>query len=324
MVGNRSWLDTPPPARMTLVEWQTRLTSTFNAEGVIGGTNLLPVFKAERGYGATVDSHFRGYRVLSGSLQNFWFQTLRLAEEKWRRGGANSSNEWYGIALLEYAGLFRVIRSSDILLHSGYPLDGFSLLRDVRDRAVCLAAVGKGLTSHRLLFGYDATESPPKTMTQEEWEACKRRAENTERDALRKMIGSESGLDAATIAELKGWTELFHMEVHRSRLTRSAEFKEWMTGIHALPLIPQPRELPLAMFVNRFVEVAWMVLRVLPLLQLSPHSFGAKWSRRWEVLDASFRHDVEDVWRLRKPIAGAVICMIDAKFAFSPESTYAD
>ena len=316
------WLDNPPPARMTLADWQTRLEKTFNREGVIGGTSLLPVLAAEREYGAKADALLRGFLVLSESFQNFLFDTIRLAEHTARGGNHPTTDEWFGVLLMEFASLFRAFRAADTLYHSGYPLDGFSLLRDVRDRAIFIGGIGSRLTTLRALFGYQEGAHVPEKLTEEMWAQMHRRAEAVERDLIRKTIGAESGLGTAAIDELKGWTELFHLEVHGSRLTRATEFRDWITGKFQLPLVPEPRTQALAVFVNRFVEVGWMILRVLPLLQLAPNTFESDWEKRWNILDDSFRHDAEGLWRMGKPIEGAIIHMIDVKFAFSPKDAY--
>jgi hypothetical protein len=77
-----------------------------------------------------------------------------------------------------------------------------------------------------------------------------------------------------------------------------------------------------AMYVNRVAEVAWMVLRTYPLLQLAPGSFGQEWHRKWDILDDSFRVYVGALARLGKKVADAVIALIDSKFDFSPGTTY--
>jgi len=40
------------------------------------------------------------------------------------------------------------------------------------------------------------------------------------------------------------------------------------------------------------------------------------------VLDDSFRYDVESLGEMGKPIAYAIIALLDAKFSFSPDSSY--
>ena len=322
VIGDRFWLDSPPQERMSLAEWQTRLEQTFDRDGMIGETSLLPVFDAERKYGAEVDSRFKGLLVLSDSFQNFLLGTIRLAEDKWRKGDVSGEYNWYGVLLMECGALFRALRAADVLLHSGYPLDGFSLLRDIRDRAVYLSGVGNRLTTLRQLGGFKDNEGSAEPLTAEEWEQMRSRAAFVEREMIRRTIGTGSGLPEATVYELKRWTSLFHMEIHGSRLTRASEFREWITGRSPLPLVPAVRAQSIAVFANRFAEVGWMVLRVLPLLQLTPESFGTEWATRWSILDDSFRHDVEDLWRMGKPIAGAIITMIDTHFVFSPHSSY--
>ncbi|MDX1409978.1 MAG: GAF domain-containing protein, partial [Saprospiraceae bacterium] len=41
-------------------------------------------------------------------------------------------------------------------------------------------------------------------------------------------------------------------------------------------------------YVNSSPEVYWMILRVLPFLQLSPGGFGPQWASNWRLLDQSF------------------------------------
>jgi hypothetical protein len=298
------------------------LETTFNRDGVIGGTSLIPVIEAERGFGEAVDARLRGHLVLSESFQNFLFDTVRLGEGKWRSGKNPQGHLWYGVMVLECAALFRALRAADILLHAGYPLDGFSLLRDVRDRAIFLAGVGNGIVTLKQLGGYPEADVSRGALTEETWAQSRRQAEAVERDTLRRTIGTDSGLPDATVDELRRWTDLFHLEVHGSRLTRASEFHEWFTGRNPLPLAPALREQSLAVFANRFVEVSWMVLRCLPLLQLASGAFGEEWAHRWTVLDDSFRHDAEDLWRMGKPIEGAIIHMIDTKLAFTPRDFY--
>src|SRR5207244_676007 len=111
---------------------------------------------AEREFGKAVDDQLKGHLLISESFQSFLFSTIRLAEDKWRRDKTKPpGRDWYGLFLLEFAALFRAIRAADILFHSGYPLDGFSLLRDVRDRAIYLGAVGNRVTDLKQLGGYD-------------------------------------------------------------------------------------------------------------------------------------------------------------------------
>ena len=320
--GSREWLDTPPPRAMSVAEWQQRMTDTFHEGGVIG-PRLVPVFEAERAYSSIVDLKSAGHMQLRENFQSFLYETLRLGES-FRSARGASAPQRHGAMLLEFASLFRVFRAADVLFHSGYPLDGVALLRDARDRAMFLAAVGRSETTLVELEGFEPKDSNRQSLHSDERTASRRRRANTERTIIRRTIGGESGFPEEVIDELKGWTQLFHMEVHGSRLTRASEFREYYIGKAQLPLEPAWRELPMAMFLNRFTEAAWLVHRCLPQMQLVTKGFGETWASRWRVLDDSMREDVASTWRTGKPIFGAITFLVEAKFDFSPSDFFTD
>ena len=77
-----------------------------------------------------------------------------------------------------------------------------------------------------------------------------------------------------------------------------------------------------AMYMNRFTEIAWMILRSLPFLQTNRICFTDEWRHDWEVPDNSLRISVEGLGSLGKKIAPAFVAMIEQKFAASPASRY--
>ena len=79
-----------------------------------------------------------------------------------------------------------------------------------------------------------------------------------------------------------------------------------------------------SMFLNRSLEVAWMVLRIFPFLQLRPRAFGEGWAAKWELLDEPCRLQSESLGDLGKPIGYAFIRFMDAKFPFSPDTAFED
>lgn len=320
--GSREWLDTPPERAMSVEEWHRRLQETFHEGGVIG-PRLLPVFASENAYGPIVDEKSAGHLCLREDFQSFLYESIRLGEAvRQRRGSA--APQWHGVLLLEFASLFRVFRAADVVFHAGYPLDGVSLLRDARDRGMYLAAVGRGETSLAELEGFERDPANRRPLDEDEWNSVRKRRERIERAVLKRTIGEESGLPELIVQEARGWTQLFHLEVHGSRLSRASEFREYYRANAPLSLEPTWRETPMAMFINRFTETAWLTHRCLPQLQLVSREFGEQWADRWRVMDEALREDVASLWRMAKPISEAVTFVVEAKFEFTPSNCFAD
>jgi hypothetical protein len=113
---------------------------------------------------------------------------------------------------------------------------------------------------------------------------------------------------------------MFNEEVHGSHLTQAHTLRRLRSGA---PLMgPQYDELPAAMYANRCSEASWMMLRTIPILQLGPRAFGDEWARKWHILDDSFREMVLSLERLGKPIARAIVVLVDTKLAFNPDWFY--
>ena len=72
-------------------------------------------------------------------------------------------------------------------------------------------------------------------------------------------------------------------------------------------------------FSNRACEVGWMILKVLPLLQVTPGQFDAYWAGTWKILDESFRFLSSGLAAEKKPIGAAIVELLEQKFNFSPE-----
>jgi hypothetical protein len=285
---------------MNVSEWQTRLERTFSGERVV------PIVEAERECARRFVEKFIGHRVITDSFLDFYVETLELANE-WQ-GGRQPPGPYgnYLYTMLVYVVNFRTLRAAENLSLCGYPLDAFALLRDLKDRALFLGAIAAGRTSVAALWMRPNTVQAHKAM---------------ERRLLDQMVGKESGLDDQVQKEIKQWAELFHLEVHGSQLTRTRAFGE-LQDQRRLSIGPTFDDLSSAMYMNRCCEVLWMLLRTLPFLQCESHAFGDEWANKWRVLDDSFRYDVESLGEMGKPIAYAIIALLDAKFSFSPDSSY--
>ncbi len=70
------------------------------------------------------------------------------------------------------------------------------------------------------------------------------------------------------------------------------------------------------MFVNRSAEISWLLVRLMPYLQMSDGDFGTTWERRRSLLDDTFRMMVEELGLLGKRVGDSFVTMVDRKFVF--------
>jgi len=301
-------------------EWQERLERVFLQDGIVGG-HLIPVLHAESEYGKFVASHFHGQLVLSDSFQAFFIDTLRLAEARYRESSLFPALQWYAYLLLLELSNFRTIRAAEILFVHGRAGQGYGLLRDLKDRAMLLGAVGNRYTTLMAISGVDGGTGKSNDFLAR-IATIKKRRKKTEDQALSMMTGPKSGLSPNITQCLRKWEEFFHLEVHGARLTSIFEDVGWKMGRELLPILPKPNIDSLANYMNRFCEVSWMVLRSFPILQLKPQDFGIEWAEKWRILDESFLVMADELRKLGKEIAAAIMELVSKKFAFGPDAVY--
>ncbi|HEX9642182.1 MAG TPA: hypothetical protein VGB13_12830 [Candidatus Krumholzibacteria bacterium] len=141
---------------------------------------------------------------------------------------------------------------------------------------------------------------------------------------MAQMTRQNSGLTPATIEQLAQWDRQFDAEVHDARLSR-ARFIGWGTGRELLPVGPrfQSDDHQFPNYMNRFLEVAWMTHRLLPLLQTHEVRFSSDWQQTWRDLDDVFREFVLALTRnLGKNIGAAVVELVDRKFPFDVQAFF--
>jgi len=138
---------------------------------------------------------------------------------------------------------------------------------------------------------------------------------------MRLMAGKDSGLEVDDIAELKKIRVISNEELHQGTLAIFNDLRIIAEEQRLPSVAPEPHrdELDIASYINRASETEWMVLRLLPYLQLAPRAFGENWAVRWGLLDTGYRGLVES---LGKPVSRSFTRMIDAKFAFDPYTCY--
>lgn len=76
------------------------------------------------------------------------------------------------------------------------------------------------------------------------------------------------------------------------------------------------------MFINRFEEAMWLILKSLCYLQSRVHPFSERWHELWHVLDDSLRIVHEQAVSDGRGVAAEFMQMVAAKFDFSPERTF--
>lgn len=304
---------------MDVTEWQKCLEDNFTINGVIGG-NLLEVLDRERTCGKYFTNTFHGQSILIDSFQSFYIETIRNALHWVAKHGWPDGAENYAPILLFYVTMFRRFRACENLLLKGYPLDGYALLRDLKDRAILLAGVAHNITTLPSFFGYGGA----KALTDEDWKKAKKDRKAEERRLLNRIIRKQSGLPAEIMKELEIWEQLFHEEVHGSKLSFSIELGDWIKGTATPSIGPSPKEAAMAMYMNRVSEVAWLLVRLFPYLQPAENAFDGEWHRKHKILDESFRYAQQGLSSLGKRIGEAFIRFVHEKFSFKEPFYYVE
>lgn len=297
---------------MDVSRWQKKLEDYFTVEGVIGG-HLLEVIKLEVEHEKCFIRSFHGQDVLMNSFQSFFIETIKSAYDLVQKNGWPKDSDSYSVVLLYYVIMFRSFRACEILLLKGYPLDGYALLRDLKDRVIFMAAVAHNITTFNAACGYSS--KLPK-ITPEEWKKNKGARIKEENRLLNWMIRKESGMPSDILDELENWEQLFNEEVHGSRFSFFSELHMWLAEKRPPTTGPIPNMFSMPMYMNRACEIAWLILRLLPYLQPSENAFGEEWLKKHEILDESFLHMQKGLGEKGKKIGDVFIFFVNQKYSF--------
>jgi hypothetical protein len=296
---------------MSVDEWYKRLADTFKVNGLVGG-HLRIVYDAEDRVGNYLVSKFRGQDALLCSFQSFFIETLVLADRDIKAHGWPRDSPNYTVALAAFFNLFRRFRACEILYIKGYPLDGYALMRDIKDRALLMAGVAHNITTFERILGLPVSDpSNPDSYDKEPT----RNRKNNEHRVMHAMTGKMSGLPGDVQGDLKRWDDMFHLEMHGGTFSLAHELGELQKG-KMLQIGPSVVQDAYIMYINRSSELGWMATRLLPYLQTSEHAFGDNWHLRRDILDDSFRYMLEGFSSLGKRLGASFITMLDDKFAF--------
>lgn len=294
---------------MDVSSWQKRLGDTFSTNGLVGARVQI-VLDAESEHAAVYAAKFSGQMTLGESFKDFCLETFELLNRVVAMQREVTVTHQYADFVGRHTMIFRGLRAAELLCHSGYPMQGYSLLRNLFEQAVLMSAVMQNLTTIEAIEGIAKGFDP---------DQLKRERIKEEKRIFSLMHGTKSGLAEETITELARWDNLFDLEVHGSRLSK-IETMHWLEGKSSLAFVPRFNEKALAMFMNRINEISWMLLRILPSLQPGPLTFGDGWAAKWKVLDESFKEAVASLGiELGKKIAPAIIELVETKFTFEPD-----
>jgi hypothetical protein len=258
---------------------------------------------------------YKGYLALSDAFKCLFLETVELLNTECRPKITTQLSESYALFVPRLVHSFKSLCGSERLALKGYPLPAYALLRNIFDNLVMVSAVLQRITD---FYSMDGIELEGKIDLKE----LKKKKKKTECDVRSTMTGARSGLSQATIDELKIWDDMFDWETHGSRLSLAASIS-WMKSQEPLSVLPEFLEREFAMFMNRYCEIAWMVHRLLPMLQPLEAPLGNSWHEKWRIVDESFEAMVSSLTKqLGKPIGAAIVEFVSKKFPFNEKSVF--
>lgn len=307
---------------MNVEQWQRRLEENFTTKGAIGG-NLFDVLDREKACRESFFQIFHGQAVLSESFQSFFVETLKTVRQWIASNGWPPACPNYVFIYVYYWVMFRRFRACEILLLSGYPFDGYALLRGLKDQTIVLAGIAHNLTTLTRTWG----AMDGQTLTEDDFDGLTNRRIQEDKKIWRLLLRKDSGLPDEVIKELFIWERMFHEEVHGSKFSLGADVMRWSRGQGEPsigPTLPAPNNTSWSNYMNRATEVGWLIVRLLPYLQPVENAFGQDWHRKREILDDSFRYAERELSNLGKQIGAAFIKFVDEKFSFRKPFYYVE
>jgi hypothetical protein len=318
----RSKIAQSPVRRVGLAKeaWEeehAQLRKAFTSRGIVG-SNLGALHLWEEGRELSLCTSYRGYRLVHQCFSSFFLDSIEKAEPSC---GRLDADPWFSTLLLVTSGVFTRMRAAEISYLHGYPLDAYALLRDLKDRALYLAAVLRGLSTLERVLGLQEAEG----RTGDGFKLAKAASKFRRNEHHRIhdiLVGASTGLPQSLLEDVLRWEALFHEEVHLSLHSFVLAGSVWTPGGGILPTAAARTEHANSMYMNRSLEVAWCLLRVLPLLQIRPHQFGADWEMKWNLLDRNLRLTVMSVADEGRELVASVAAWIECVFSFDPANHF--
>lgn len=299
---------------MTPLEFEKRLEDISTHKGV--------PYERLRNIAEDKDKHFasirrlRGYVALSDAFKCFFLETVERVNIECHPRVKTPLSASYPLFLARLSQSFSTLCGAERIAQAGYPYQAYTLLRNVFDNDVLTSAALLKLTDFLSIEGVTGVQSGTVDM-----KAIRKLRKDVELKIRRQMTGQESGLRAETLSQLSTLNDLFDYETHGARLSL-ARNQDWLRGKAPLRVTPLYNQLAATMFVNRFLEIAWMGHRLVPALQPPEAPLPKDWANKWKIIDDSFLLCVTALTQeLGKPIGAAIREFVSAKFPYN-ESSY--
>jgi hypothetical protein len=305
-----------------ILQWQERLHAAFDHNGVVGGKFLSGIMQLEKLVGEIFVRRYHGHRLLTDAFLDFFGETLQTQLALHLQHGWPSNEPYYAVTFLMYLTTFRTVRATEVLSAHGYPLQGYALQMIIKDQVFVLCAVANNMMGFKEMFGWEGLTLGDGALTDENNRKMAANRLKTERKIRSLIIGNESGLSEETQAELLNWEQMFNLETHRGLFTLFDSLGDALKG--KLDVVgPSPGGTnDDAMFMNRSNELNWMILRLIPCIRRKDIVWSDEWTKKWDLLEESFRMMNEGLADLGKKIPLAHLEMIEMKFNFGSGRYY--
>lgn len=308
---------------MGTADWLGRLEDTFISDE-LGFQMVSSVFQSEKSHATRCVSELRGHKVMIESLQSFLLQTFSIMNTRSDFDCPSKRN--FGLLTFEFSQFFRLLRSCDILYLHGYPLTAYVNQRTIRDKCFSIAAIANSFTTTEALLGFNNPR--PTHISSEEIAKMRKRSVAEESLMFNRMLRKATDLGAHKTPLLK-WERLFNREVHGQQLSLAQFLTESQKNGTSIPIAPEYDENMIAAYVNRSVELGWMITRLIPLVQPKPNYFDKHWQKKWDILDDSYSVYNDSHKGLGSPgfkeLAEAIEYFVNLRFKFVPaKNSYLD
>lgn len=265
--------------------WLKRLDETFSGSSKVIGESLLPIIEWEHENEKKFIDKFRGYDIILNAFEGFYIETLQLAAGMSQKRLMSRTLQF--ITAMHVVN-FRRFRASHILFLKGYPFDAVALLRGLFECVLELAAIGHEIVSVNELYE-ELSDEDNKLAENQKIKKMRNSSIKIEKKVNAFLIGKNSGLSNKVIESIEVWKWLLHKSVHKSFTAIAMQCGQWLKRESRLSLLPIIDDEQTVFCMNTSCEIAWMLLRTFPLLQISPLGFGNDWEYKWKVLDDSFQ-----------------------------------
>lgn len=294
-------------------ETQKRLYAISEHKGVPYG-RVHHVFNAEEAYRQSV-LKYRGFLTLSDAFKSFFLETVEIVDIALQSELKTPSSFIYLLFVTHLTHSFQSLCGAERIATSGYPFQGYTVLRNVFDDLVLVSAALQQITDFNSIHGID----PGKELQPDEARKLRKKTDWFVREI---MTGKNSGFSQQIQDELKQWNDLFDFETHGGHLSRTRALG-WLKNLGPLHVLPTFDELACTMFINRFCEIGWMAHRLIPATQPPDITFSNEWKNKWRIVDDAFEGMANSLTQeLGKPIGAAIVAFVKAKFPFDEHSTF--